>query len=91
MRIKIEWETFRNIHKYSVDEVKSLLAVGEKMLITNTSGQACFSYLAKKYGVSQYRLSQVATAKKTASDDIPVKKVDEWKIRLLPKPITSTF
>ena len=36
------------ILEYGVDEVKFLPSVGEKMLTTNTSGQASFSNLAKK-------------------------------------------
>ena len=55
------------ILEQSVDEVKFLLAMGEMMLATDTSGQACFSNLAKSMtlathdysGSSQHRCHSV--------------------------------
>ena len=60
--------------KHSVNEVKFPLAMREKMLTTDTSGQASFRTLAKKYGLYSSRLSQTITPKKTAGDKIPMKK-----------------
>ena len=65
--------------EHGVDKVKFLLAMGQKLLTTDTSGQATFSNLAKDYGISKSMLPWVITAKMTTGDEIPMKKreVDE--------------